>query len=186
MKRPGVRRLFSISLGRRRWADEVEEEILTHLAIRAERLVALGMTPQAAKDEAIRRFGPLDESRKQMIEAATHREEYMRRQETFTELRQDLAFAFRTLARNKAWASVVVITLALGIAATTAVWSAASTLLLHPLSYPGADRVVHVDLMPVKGGAAGVSVIISASPDVIQAWQRDTKSFEALEPYMRD
>src|SRR5215212_1889052 len=108
MKRSGVRRLFSLSLHRDRWADEVEEEILAHLTVRADRLVALGLSPKEAMDEAIRRFGPLDESRKQMIEAATHREEYMRRQETFTELRQDLAFAFRTLVRNKAWASVVV------------------------------------------------------------------------------
>jgi putative ABC transport system permease protein len=186
MKRSGVRRLFSLSLRRDRWADEVEEEILAHLTHRAERLVALGMSPQAARDEAVRRFGTLDESRARMIEAATHREEYMRRRESFAELRQDLAFAFRSLSRNKGWATVAILTLALGIAATTAVWSAASTLLLHPLKYPGASRVVHVDLMPTSGGVAGVSVVISTSGSVVRAWQRDARSFEALEPYQSD
>ena len=183
MKRSGVRRLFSLSLGRDRWAREVEEEILTHLTIRAERLQALGMSPQAARDEALRRFGPLDESRAMMIEAATHREEYMRRKETFAELRQDLGFAFRTLGRNKGWTAVAVITLALGVAATTAVWSAASTLLLHPLDYPDASRVVHINLMPASGGAAGVQVVVSAGPEVVEQWRRSAKSFEAIEPY---
>src|ERR1041384_1583730 len=98
MKRSGVRRLFSLSLRRDRWAREVEEEILTHLTIRAERLQALGMSPQAPRGEGLRGFGPLDESRQQMIEAATHREEYMRRRETLAELRQDLAFAVRSLS----------------------------------------------------------------------------------------
>lgn len=183
MKRSGVRRLFSLSLRRDRWAREVEEEILTHLTIRAERLQALGMSPQAARDEALRRFGPLDEARARMIEAATHREEYMRRRETFGELRQDLGFAFRTLGRNKGWTAVAVITLALGVAATTAVWSAASTLLLHPLDYPDASRVVHVNLMPANGGAAGVQVVVSAGPEVVEQWRRSAKSFEAIEPY---
>jgi predicted permease len=186
MKRSGVRRLFSLSLRRDRWADEVEEEILTHLTIRAERLQSLGMSPQAARDEALRRFGPLDDSRRQMIEAATHREEYMRRRETFAELKYDLAFALRSLSRNRGWATVAILTLALGIAATTAVWGAASTLLLHPLPYPGANRVVHVDLMPMSGGAAGVNVVISASADVVKGWRKDSRSFEALEPYISD
>jgi len=110
VKRSGVRRIFSLSLRRNRWADEVEEEILAHLTIRAERLQALGMSPQAARDEAIRRFGPLDESRAKMIEAATHREEYMRRRETFAELKYDLAFAFRSLSRNRGWAIVAILT----------------------------------------------------------------------------
>jgi putative ABC transport system permease protein len=183
MKRSGVRRLFSLSLRRDRWADEVEEEILTHLTIRAERLQAFGMSPQAARDEAIRRFGPLDESRQRLIEAATHREHYMRRQETFAEFRQDLAFAFRTLSRNKGWAAVAVVTLALGIAATTSVWSAATTLLLHPLSYQHADRLAYINLMPTKGNSTGVDVSITVAPKLIQSWRSQSTTMEAIEPY---
>lgn len=183
MKRPGVRRLFPLSLRRDRWEREVEEEILTHLAIRSERLVALGMSPAAAKDEAIRRFGPLDESRAQMVDAARHRERFMRRRETLGEIRQDLSFAVRTLARNKGWAAVAIITLALGIGATTAVWSAASTVLIHPLSYPDAGRIVNVNLLPTTGNATGVDVAVSVPAKLIRAWQRDARGFEALQPY---
>jgi predicted permease len=186
MKRSGVRRLFSLSLRRDRWAREVEEEILTHLTIRAERLQALGMSPQAARDEAMRRFGPLDESRDAMVEAATHREQYMRRQEKFTELRQDLAFAVRTLSRNKGWSAVAVVTLALGIAATTSVWSAATTVLLRPLSYAQADRLAYVDLMPTKGNLTGVNVSISVMPKLIRAWRAQSKTLESIEPFGSD
>ena len=183
MKRSGVRRLFSLSLRRDRWEREVEEEILTHLTIRAERLMALGMSPKEAKDEALRRFGPLDESKARLVEAAEHREESMRRQEYLAEIRQDLSFAARTLVRNKGWAAVAIITLALGIGATTAVWSAASTLLLHPLPYPDARRIVNVNLLPTTGNSTGVDVAITAPAKLIRAWQRDSRAFEALQPY---
>jgi putative ABC transport system permease protein len=184
MKRSGVRRLLSLPLRRRdRWEREVEEEILTHLTIRAERLVALGMSPTEAKDEAIRRFGSLEEGRALMIEAASHREESMRRKEAFGELRQDVAFAFRTLSRNKGWAAVAIITLALGIGATTAVWSAASTVLRRPLPYPDAARVVMVNLMPSTGNATGVDVAIGAPNKLIHAWRTASRGFESLEPY---
>lgn len=184
MNRPGIRRLFSLSLRRRdRWEREVEEEILTHLAIRAERLMEQGMSAPQARDEAIRRFGPLDESRRRLVDAASHREDFMRRQETLGELRQDLSFAARTLTRNVGWSSVAIMTLALGIGSTMAVWSAASTVLLHPLSYPGADRVVNVNLMPTTGNSTGVDVAMTPESQQIAAWRAQARSFEALEPY---
>ena len=81
MQRPGVRRLFSISLRRDRWERDVEDEILTHLANRAERLMEQGMSAAEAKNEAMRRFGSLEEGRTRLLEAASHREDYMRRKE---------------------------------------------------------------------------------------------------------
>jgi putative ABC transport system permease protein len=183
MIRPSVKRFFSLSLRRDRWEREVEEEIMSHLALRAERLVACGYSAEAAKEEAIRRFGPLAESRARMIEAATHREETMRRREYLGELRQDAAFAMRTLGRNKGWAAVAILTLALGIGATTAVWSAASSVLLHPLPYPDADRVVDVNLLPTTGNSTGVNVAISPELKQVVLWREQAHSFEALEPY---
>ena len=107
----------------------------------------------------------------------------MRRKETFGEVRQDVAFALRTLTRNKGWAAVAILTLALGIGATTAVWSAATTLLLHPLSYPGSSRVVNVNLMPTTGNATGVRVSINPEPKVVRAWISRSRSLEVIEPY---
>jgi len=183
MIRPSVKRFFSLSLRRDRWEREVEEEIMTHLSLRAERLVERGYSADEAKAEAIRRFGPLAESRARMIEAATHREQAMRRQEYMGELRQDLAFALRTLGRNKSWAAVAIVTLALGVGATTAVWSAASSVLLHPLPYPNDTRVIDVNLLPTTGNSTGVNVAISPELKQVALWREHSKSFEALEPY---
>jgi len=181
--RDGIRRVFDLALRRRdRWEREVEDEITLHLALRAEQLAAAGMSHEDAQREAVRRFGPLDESRTMMLDAAHHRETQMQRTELLADARQDLAFALRTLGRQKAWTAITIATLALGIGATTAVFSVVSTLLLHPLPYPHANRIVYVDEQPANGNNTGVSVTITPGAKVIRAWKENSHSFEALEP----
>src|SRR4051812_42517442 len=159
MIRPGIRRLFTLAFRRRgTWKREVEDEMMLHLTLRAEQLAAQGMAPVAARDEAIRRFGPLTESRAQLFDAARDREDQMRHTEFMDNLRQDVSFAFRARGGQKGWTTVAVTTLDLGNAATTAVWSAASTLLLHPLPFPDATRIVIVELQPTTGNHTGVQV----------------------------
>jgi putative ABC transport system permease protein len=182
--RAGIRRALSLALRRRdRWEREVEDEIKLHLTLRAEELVARGATPDDAYAEAIRRFGALTESRARLLEAARHREARMQRTEYLSDLRQDVTFAFRTLRRDKGWTTVTILTLTLGIAAATAVFSAVSSVLLHPVTYPGADRVVLVYQQPAKGNNTGVNVTISPSSAVIRAWKTDAHAFEALEAF---
>ena len=182
MIRDGIRRAFSLALRRRdRWERDVEDEVKLHLYLRAEQLAADGLSEDDACREAVRRFGPLSKSRTLLLEAAQHRETRMQRSELFDDLRQDVAFALRTLARQKSWAAVTVATLALGIGATTAVFSVVSTLLLHPFSYPHADRLVLVDQRPGRGNNAGISVTLAPSAPAIRAWKQSSHSFEALE-----
>jgi predicted permease len=183
MIRRDIRQAFRLALHRRdRWEREVEDEIKLHLALRAEQLMAAGADPTHAYEEAVRRFGPLKESRARLVEAARHREQRMQRTEFLSNLRQDIAFALRTLARQKAWTAVTVITLALGIGATTAVFSVVSTLLLHPLPYPNADRIVYVTQQPSEGNTTGISVTILTNSQVMRAW-RQSRSFEVLEGF---
>ncbi len=184
MIRAGVRRLFALALRRQdRWEHEVEEEIKLHLALRAEQLVADGHTMDEATQEAMRRFGPLHESRARLFDAARQREASMGRTEFFADLSQDLSFALRALRRQKAWTAVTVLTLALGIGATTAVFSAVSSLLLHPVDYPGADRVMLVFQEPATGNNTGIQVTITPPAPAIRAWKTSAHSFEALEAY---
>jgi putative ABC transport system permease protein len=184
MIRRGIPRLFRLALRRRdRWEREVEDEIKLHLALRAEQLTAQGADPDEAYREALRRFGPLSESRARLFDAARHRERQMQRTEIFDDLRQDLGFAVRTLGRQKGWTAITAFTLALGIGATTAVFSVVSSLLLHPISYPNADRVVIVQQEPSTGNQTGMHVSITPVPRVVRAWRDRTHLFETLEPF---
>jgi predicted permease len=181
--RDGVRRVFKLAArSRGHWERDVEDEIKTHLALRAEQLLSQGVTPEKAYEEAVRRFGPLKESRARMVDAARHREQRMHRTEYFADLRQDLSFALRTLRRDIGWTSVTLATLALGIAATTAVFSAVSSLLLHAVAYPSPDRVVLAFQQPMKGNNTGVNVTIIPELKVLRAW-KTAKSLETLEAY---
>jgi len=182
--RSGIRRVFALALRRRdQWERDVEDEIKLHLALRAEQLAAEGRSPDDAYAEAVRRFGPLTESRARLVEAARQRERNMARTEFFADLRQDLRFALRTLGRQRGWTTVTILTLALGIGATTAVFSVVSPLMLHPLSYPHSDRIVFVNQQPAGGNNTGIRVTITPSMPVVRAWQQSAHSFEQIEAY---
>src|SRR5271168_4501340 len=64
---------------------------------------------------------------------------------------QDLRFALRTLRKNRGFAAAAVLTLALGIGATTTVYSVAYGVLLQALPYPGADRIVSLAELNARG-----------------------------------
>lgn len=184
MIRSGIRRAFRLALRRdRQWERDVDDEIELHLALRAEQLIAEGVPRDKAIEEAVRRFGRPDESRARLIEAARHREQRMQRAESFANLRQDVTFALRSLRRQKGWTAVTILTIALGVGATTAVFSVVSSLLLHPLPYPEATRMVHVYQEPSEGNNTGIRVQITPSAPVVRAWKSAPTGFDALEAY---
>ncbi|HLY63582.1 MAG TPA: ABC transporter permease [Terriglobia bacterium] len=89
-----------------------------------------------------------------------------------TTLLQDAQYGLRMLARNPAFSFVAVLTLALGIGANTAIFSVVNAVLLAPLPYPGADRLISVYEKTADGGYNAFST------SYFLAWRDQVKVFD--------
>ncbi len=95
---------------------------------------------------------------------------------------QDIRYAFRTLRKNPGFASVVVLTLALGIGANSTIFSVVNAVLLRPLPYPQSDRLMNV----LEGNPKNGWPRFSASPANFLDWRTQSHSFEELFAFAQD
>jgi predicted permease len=123
---------------------EVDSELAFHIEMTTRELVAGGMTEQQARAEAQRRFGDAASVSAECRRYGEERDRLARRAEYLAELRQDVAFAARQLLKTPGFTAVAVLTLALGIGATAAMFSALDAVVLRALPYPNADRIVAI------------------------------------------
>jgi predicted permease len=93
---------------------------------------------------------------------------------------QDVKYAVRTLARNRGFTIVAVLTLALGIGANTALFSVANGVLLNPLPFPAPDQLVALYANRVSFERASISY-----PNFLD-WQRDNRSFSSMAAFRQD
>jgi putative ABC transport system permease protein len=166
-----------------RGVEDLDEELAFHVEMRAHDYMAQGMSEAAARAAALQRLGDLTSARAQCIAVTNRTQRRMTRTRIIDSITQDIAFAVRTLGRNKGWTAVAIFTLALGIGANTAMFSVVNHLLLNPLQYPNADRVGVVFQAPKSGGPSGHNVMVTPKPKLIEAWRAHARSLETLEPY---
>ena len=151
--------------------QDMDAELRHHLDLETEALVARGMTPDAARDSARRRFGSVALVKDDCRESWGMRAIDM--------LAQDVRFALRNLRKYPSYTAVVLLTLALGIGANTAIFSVVHAVLLRPLPYANGDRLVEIRQQAPKAGVANAGVSVKEIND----YRAQTDALDAVVEY---
>ena len=138
--------------------ERLQAEIAEHLAMQTAENIQAGLSPIEARRQAMLKFGGVE----------AMKEEYRDQKGLpFLEtLAQDLRYAFRQLAASPGFAFIAIATMALGVGATTAIYSVIDATLLHPLPYPNPSELVRIEDDLLGVGAEDVSVSVPEWKDL--------------------
>src|SRR5438552_17622297 len=164
--------LFTIPLRLRslfRWAQadqELDDELREHLERKTEEYVAKGVAPEEARRRARLDLGGIEQTKEKCRDA--------RRVNWIQDFFQDLHFGFRMLRKSPAFTMVAVLSLAVGVAANTAIFSVINGVLLQPLEYPNPSQLVAIELFVPK--LAQKFPMVPVNPAAYLGWSTDAKS----------
>ncbi len=150
---------------RRRQEEDLDRDIREHLEMEIRDNLERGMSPEAARAAALRKFGNVARIKEdtRAVWGWTRLEQIL----------QDVRYAFRMLRKNPGFAIVAIVTLALGIGMNSAVFSGVNAVLIKPLPYPDAGRLVW--LARSKMDAVDASDFLD--------WKSQAQSFERMAAY---
>jgi len=159
-------------LGRRNWQGFLDEQIREFVEHEAEDNIARGMSPEAARQAALRKFGNV-----------TRVKEETRAVWTMIWLKQflqDAVYGLRMVMRNLGFSAAVMLTLALGIGMTSAMFSVMDAVLFRHVSYPDAQRLVWVANYDTGWESEQDVQVLPAD---YAAFRDQARSFESLTAY---
>jgi putative ABC transport system permease protein len=156
--------------------NDVDDELRFHIEMRVNEYIAQGMTPDDARRLAAKRFGSVDRARDACVVINEQHARSENRIQLLSTLHQDATFAARLLRRHVLQSVVAATCLALGIGATTTMFSVGTTILLRPMPFPTGDRVVAVFSRTQTGQNTGH---VSSYPDFVD-WRTRAHSFEEM------
>ena len=160
----------------RKLDEDIEDELSFHIEARIRDNITAGMSPSAAREEALRRFGNVAAVRRACRRIGMESIRARRRAEMLDQLRQDVLFGVRSMIRRPGFAAVVTLILALGIGGSAAIFSIVDAVLLRPLPFPEPDRLVFV--WGVEGGLRSGSRWASY-PDYVD-FKQETSAFSEM------
>jgi len=166
-----------LGLGHRTRNDS-EAELRFHVEERIDRLVAEGWSPEDARREVERRFGDFEATLDAVQRVERQRVRRGRVRGMFDTIGRTVAATGRMVLRSPAYALTVVLTLALGLGASTAMFSVLYGALLRPLPYPEPDQLVRVhNRFEATGGSGPFSI-----PNFLDV-REQSRAFQAMAGY---
>ncbi|HZR64885.1 MAG TPA: ABC transporter permease [Terriglobales bacterium] len=160
-------------LSRRRLYRELSEEIQAHVEEKVEELVAGGMSREEARHAALREFGNvgLVEEKSRDVWAWPSVENFL----------SEIRYGLRSLRHNLTFTAVALLTISIGIAANTAVFTVVNSVLLRPLQYPQADELVALhQVAPGAEGLADFETGLLLSPSMYLTYAEHNRTFQSL------
>jgi macrolide transport system ATP-binding/permease protein len=162
----GFFRKLGMLLRRERFRSELDEEMAFHRAEAEKEFLAGGMTKKAARRAAAQQFGNAERLKERSSEVIGFR---------FETVAQDLRFALRQLRKNPGFAATATVVLALGIAASVAIFGFVDAALIKPLPYQDASRLAMLFESNLLGPRFHLSYL-----DYLD-WKRENKSFDSMD-----
>ena len=158
----------------KRAIDGIDEDIKDHIERQTQENIERGMAPDEARRQALLGFGNVA-----LVKEDTRAVWVSRR---IDETRQDVGYAMRALRRNRGATLLGILVMALAIGANTAVFSVVHAVVLNPLPYSNADRIVTLSYLPTGASAAGERRRQVSVPDFLD-WQAQSTSFDSMAYY---